>query len=497
MAPTRAAKTQPPGEAADGARARAPQPVPPAASGSPAAQPMGVAMVLLLQRAAGNRAVAEALRPRGDAAGSPAVVQRKNAVDALTSIGRGGGLRPESYHEYGDKEIPDPKDKAKKISVPVPTGRVLVTKRRLVTGAGAGDAVRVFSETAPRVEGRLAALQQAAGHNAAVGQGIDAYALSVGFGPDEPNRKWTRDPARFDRDDVPTVDPFFYEITAPFTLGGERHVLDLLYQHAAAFTGYVEGIYDSSNTGGEFSSFASMRDRNETVRGATSEADVRNPKYTNVHDQDLTSTSPKLIDLTSGRDEKNIDAYTKIAGEGARWQAVRAHASNLKDTSVFFTAAPGDPTRVLGITFKQLWLSWKEHFEKAYGIPDSAVVAKLKAGMGRTYPRWDLRETRDYDLHTGASYRLPYDCIRSQGEDVAADTYFYTADRRPGRRGQWGVTAATLWRGWGPVFSFAPAVTDKAVADAVWGYQFGDRSSHALAARDLRRGDYDLDAGGS
>lgn len=76
-----------------------------------------------------------------------------------------------------------------------------------------------------------------------------------------------------------------------------------------------------------------------------------------------------IAGLTSGTGEKNVDAYTKIAGEGARWQCVRKHASKLKNDSRFFTANPADDQTVFAIPFKTLWLNWKTGFHNKYDIP--------------------------------------------------------------------------------------------------------------------------------
>jgi hypothetical protein len=100
----------------------------------------------------------------------------------------------------------------------------------------------------------------------------------------------------------------------------------------------VVSIEDTSNktTGGGVTMFNKFDDGGPP-RGTD--------KYSNVHDQSHTG-STNIAKDSEGDEEHNLDAYTKISGEGARWQCVRAHASNLQNDTLFFTAHPTDTTKV-------------------------------------------------------------------------------------------------------------------------------------------------------
>jgi hypothetical protein len=129
-------------------------------------------------------------------------------------------------------------------------------------------------------------------------------------------------------------------------------------------------------------------------------------KYSNRHDE---HDSGGIAGLTAGTGEKNVDAYTKIAGEGARWQCVRNHASKLKNDSRFFTANAADEQMVFAIPFKKLWLNWKAGFNNKYNIPDAEVAGALKPGgtlevaRGPAIARSTLT-TDDYDLDRSAGH---------------------------------------------------------------------------------------------
>lgn len=298
------------------------------------------------------------MAPGGDRTGGGGAVQRKN----LTQHGLGGGLT-----ESG-------------------TG-VLVnrTKQGKVYTQVVGEAAA----------GRTEAMAKASEIAAAVGN------RTVG-------KNWTPDSAAFDDDKAETLDPFLFKVTVPF---GKQDRLTLTYQHADRWTGYVVSIEDTSNpttkTGVTmFNGF----------EGSTRDTD----SYSNVHDQDHTG-SANISKDTEGTEEHNLDAYTKISGEGARWQCVRVHAANLQNDSLFFTAS-SDKEKVHAVTFVDLWLNWVGAFTARYDIPDADVVKAMKGeikgkGKGRNPPgaplvglikvvdRKDLK-VKDYDLDTHQSHQV-------------------------------------------------------------------------------------------
>jgi hypothetical protein len=455
------------------------------------------AKVLSLQRLIGNQATRRLIQSQKT--GVASTVQRLTVLKALS--GTPHNLKQETYINYTEKEIPDPKDKDKKITVSVP-GAKMNTRRTLVkSGGGPGEVneVNVYSESlrsgdgsvpitfsvpdAPQynstktvANGRAEALQKAAEYNADVGKKIDQYATTKGLttrsGIVNDNYKWTRLARDQDRDNINTIDPFFYDILIPYQgPGGENFVLDLLYQHAPSFTGYVEAIYDSGNAA--TTGMASMYDKSENTAVASTDPNVRNPKFTNVHDNDSRQrNAPNIMGLTSGGAASNFDAYTKIAGEGARWEAVRNHASKLQDNSYFFTQDPSNAEKVIGINFRTLWLSWESVFGKKYGITDADFRAKLTAGKftynsARTdvsLAVWDLT-SKDYDLDQSASFKEPFLCVTNHG-GLQRDSLFCA--KKPGKGNRYlCVKRVDLDRNWRTVFGGTYNIANSVVANAI------------------------------
>jgi len=82
-----------------------------------------------------------------------------------------------------------------------------------------------------------------------------------------------------------------------------------------------------------------------------------------------------------GGKSKRLDAVTKLAGEGARWQCVRLHAAHLRDSSRFYTQLQGD-TRKAYITLERLWGTWGAKFGSAFNIPNDTVKQVIRANVG-------------------------------------------------------------------------------------------------------------------
>ncbi|MDP1847199.1 MAG: hypothetical protein Q8K79_05350 [Solirubrobacteraceae bacterium] len=271
--------------------------------------------------------------------------------------------------------------------------------RRLV---GDGRPVTVYAQTEDAAHDKLDALRIAAIDNAEVGETVDneAYAAWAetykwAANPKWRNDKWTRGgPENFNRETWASVDPFFYEVTVPYTYHDEEHKLKLRFQHASSYTGYVETVYDSANPGA--TSSPSMYDfkTEGSLKGKKSADGSRNLLYSNKHD---TRSNDWILAETYGDTEESFDAYTKIAGEGARWACVRNHAYNLQNHSHFYVQ---DPDRSMwGVTFVSLWLSWERVFNKRYNIPDSEVAAAIRNGdFGSDVVRMRRAGEKDYFL---------------------------------------------------------------------------------------------------
>ena len=287
--------------------------------------------------------------------------------------------------------------------------------RMLVTD---GRKVRLYFKEAPEASSKAAALASAAELNAAVGKTADdkAYATwsaEKGWQPRDrwnSNDKWTPATDALGDAALKSLDPFFLGVKVPFKKGSETHVLELTYQHSTSWTGYVESVYDSSNPA--TSDVPSMYDltSEELLKGTKPAGEHwRNLLYSNKHD---VHEGTNLLTTSGGGTDASFDAYTKIAGEGARWQCVRRHGQALQDDSMFFVSV--GPAKH-GVSFKTLWLSWKSVFGKAYDIPDADVAVAIRRGLMAhpraaptrgVFPKRNVKPVpapaaKDYDLDTG------------------------------------------------------------------------------------------------
>ena len=262
-----------------------------------------------------------------------------------------------------------------------------------LTDSGATHAVwgnpamtgRIFTVTVGGTAAdRTAALVAAAEQNAKVGTGIAGL-------------NFHGTPAQLDKATTQELDAFFVRVTVNFTHQAHPQQLVLLYQHARQFNGYIVAIKDTSNP-------ALQQEEPMDIPRRSTDPLTSGFKFSNRHDQEDGSA---IASLTSGGAEKNVDAYTKIAGEGARWQCVRKFASRIKNTTRFFTAH--DATTVFAITFDKLWLNWKVGFNNKYDIPDSDVATALGSGgtlevvRGAAVAKATLTAD-DYNLDTHAGH---------------------------------------------------------------------------------------------
>jgi hypothetical protein len=110
---------------------------------------------------------------------------------------------------------------------------------------------------------------------------------------------------------------------------------------------------------------------------------VMGKEYPKEH---IPTREKKLSDLVSEpKKPENWDAYTKILGEGARFNCVRELGNKLTDNSVLFVPLPpvANPyyvyhSPIIAVEFNQLWLTWGKTFHCKYGIKDSEIATELK-----------------------------------------------------------------------------------------------------------------------
>lgn len=103
-----------------------------------------------------------------------------------------------------------------------------------------------------------------------------------------------------------------------------------------------------------------------------------------------------------------LDAITKVAGEGARWNCVRelAKTHQLTNDSIFYTINYHNMKMdYIGITFKSLWKIWDSHFYSKFGIENTEVTNVLLSLYDKDDKNIILRLLKE-DIDKGNNYCL-------------------------------------------------------------------------------------------
>jgi hypothetical protein len=233
-----------------------------------------------------------------------------------------------------------------------------------------------------------------------------------------PSKAWTHPTNRLDDPQLIQIDPFFAEVPVKY---GTKD-LTLTFQHAEVKMGYVATVLDTGNpkTGAGVNLIGDAHAQPEAPPSTTASSsnaipgpglpnvvgpgEPRYTKYGSAHDEGGTEN---ILEATEGGSDKSFDAYTKLAGEGARWQSVRKHGAYLKDTSRFFVRDDKDPNKVLCVAFSKLWKAWMGKFDKKYDVPDRDLAAYLRKGHQGYVEEQELKDMNldDYDVDAGKPYR--------------------------------------------------------------------------------------------
>jgi hypothetical protein len=221
------------------------------------------------------------------------------------------------------------------------------------------------------------------------------------------------------------IDPFQVRMSAAYGVGAASSV-KVDYQFARSSYGYIVRVEQD----GEAYTMGQARERDALAakQDALIDAGEAVPEdlarsFASGHEEagadaitGVAEASATDAALAGAGDEKarlrerskRLDATTKIAGEGARWQAVRALASGgtLTNASRFYAlkdaadAAVDAP--VWFVDFRTLWGAWKSKFATAFDIPDATVAEALRAsgdgwgGGGRQDGRRDAMTPADH-----------------------------------------------------------------------------------------------------
>ncbi len=170
------------------------------------------------------------------------------------------------------------------------------------------------------------------------------------------------------RNDATNFEPVRASLTGKYEAPGAQPsdpkvvmTLEVDYHYGSNAAGYVVRVHDAADTGAKDMVFKKHKDITDAA--------------TFSHTHRRHGTTP-LASLT-----KDPDATAKVAGEGARWQAVGRSAGKLRDDSLLFTnevPTKDFTTLVRTFSFNQLYVMWKSEFGMQYGIDDATVVKALQ-----------------------------------------------------------------------------------------------------------------------
>ena len=145
--------------------------------------------------------------------------------------------------------------------------------------------------------------------------------------------------------------------------------------------GYIVSV-DKSRQRGRADAAGSMINPGKDQNGKTVGVDT-NDSYSNRHEPaqgSILGHTYRKGNVQGQRGDirsKNFDAYTKLAGEGARFQCVRRNIATITDDTVIHARGQNQ-----GVKFCELWLTWSASFDKKYDIPDSEIKGKLSDTTG-------------------------------------------------------------------------------------------------------------------
>jgi len=118
------------------------------------------------------------------------------------------------------------------------------------------------------------------------------------------------------------------------------------------------------------------------------------------------------------------DAYTKLAGEGARFQCVRNNMSLLTNNTNFYCRILGDG--FVACKFKDLWNDWASSFDKKFNISDDEVANKMRNG-GISVQNDCTPSLNDVNLDLESDCGK-FDCIKRMKNSVTPYSSFGTAE---------------------------------------------------------------------
>jgi hypothetical protein len=232
-----------------------------------------------------------------------------------------------------------------------------------LSGGGASDLV--LAENLVQSKDIEHAINQASGRAAKIGNAANEIRQNATYlAASGPNF------VAFNNGTIPNgLEPFIFRVKVPYKKGKKINTIQLDYQQANAFRGYVIKQFDTNDD-----HIAEISTLGVTNPDKTGHADSYNMAHANTGNQNLANALDQSDQSTKETNEARLDARTKLAGEGSRWVLVRNNSSKITDDSKIWTRHKGD---VHWITFRTLWLNWLTVFASEYDIPDAVVANEL------------------------------------------------------------------------------------------------------------------------
>lgn len=238
------------------------------------------------------------------------------------------------------------------------------------------------------------ALKKIAEKAAKIGEGIPARKFESG--------RWSANDNRWETGNYKDVsskkfNPFQVPISSEYLTTRSRDTVKLImrYHFGPYNNGYVIGV-ERKNT-----KDSSKKEPNTKFGTMSAESVLAEGEYSNRHV--VRSVDNTILQDTKGlKGDENkrkliYDEYTKLVGEGARFQCVRDNIDEVKDNTCFYTTDSSEPTNEVGILFSDLWGCWGPSFGQAFNISNEMLIATLR-DTPQTIPIKDERIKRNGDI---------------------------------------------------------------------------------------------------
>jgi hypothetical protein len=180
------------------------------------------------------------------------------------------------------------------------------------------------------------------------------------------------------------LEDFIYRVKVPYSNGNKTNFIELDYQMAESYRGYIVRQKDTTDPSVSCLSERGVDNPNEL-------GEVCSFSMAHADTGDIPVARHLVQDKKETRriNESRLDARTKIVGEGARWMLVRNNSHNIADTSKIWFEKKGKGkgnNTVFYVTFRTLWLNWAKVFDSQYNIEDYDVAKALS-----TSEEWSIQ----------------------------------------------------------------------------------------------------------